>query len=102
MPHYFLKLCPPRPTFAFDMNADEAALMGQHAAYWTARMREAGVVVFGPVMDPNGPFGLGVAEFADEDAAKAFAGADPAIKADCGFFYEIHQMQAVTRDGIAV
>ena len=48
MPHFFCKLIAPRPTFPFDMNASEKALMGEHAAYWTKRCNEGAVLVFGP------------------------------------------------------
>jgi hypothetical protein len=41
MPHFFCKLIAPRPTFPFDMNESEKALMGEHAAYWTKMCNEA-------------------------------------------------------------
>ena len=101
MPHYYLKLNPPRPTFALDMSADETALMKEHAGYWMSHMQRGGIHVFGPVMDPKGPFGLGIGEFANDGAARAFLDGDPAIKAQRGFSYEIHPMQAVIRQSIA-
>ena len=36
--------------------------MQQHAAYWTDMCNEGAVLVYGPVMDPNGPFGMGIFE----------------------------------------
>ena len=62
MPHYFLKLIPPRPTFAQDMTDEERAIMQQHVAYWGALMSKGKVVVYGPVMDPAGVYGMGVVE----------------------------------------
>ena len=44
-----------------------------------------GIHVFGPVMDPKGPFGLGIGEFANDGAARAFLDGDPAIKAQRGW-----------------
>ena len=70
MPHFFCKLIAPRPTFPFDMNESEKALMGEHAQYWSGMCREGAVLVFGPVMDPTGPFGMGIFESADESEVK--------------------------------
>lgn len=38
-PRYYLcRLLPPRPSFALDMNAEEKAMMGEHAAYWRSML----------------------------------------------------------------
>jgi hypothetical protein len=100
MQHFFFKLLPPRPSFAADMSADERALMDGHVGYWEPELGRA-VLVFGPVFDPLGIFGCGITRFADDAAARAFAAGDPAIRADCGFHYEIHPMQAATAETAA-
>jgi uncharacterized protein YndB with AHSA1/START domain/uncharacterized protein YciI len=94
---YFLcRLLPPRPTFAMDMNEEERAVMGAHAMYWRAAMEAGNVVVFGPVGDPQGPWGLGVVKAADEAAVRAWTEKDPAILSGRGFKTEILPMlQAV-------
>ena len=97
MPHFFCKLVAPRPTFPFDMNESEKALMQQHAAYWAGMCQEGAVLVFGPVMDPNGPFGMGVFEGADEAEVKHRTDADPVMQAGIGFKVEITPMRAITR-----
>jgi uncharacterized protein YciI len=96
MPHFFLKLTAPRPTFAMDMNPEEKAVMAEHVAYWSAKLVSGEVLLFGPVLDPNGPYGVGVLSVADEAAARAFADADPAVKSNRGFVCEIYPMRAVT------
>ncbi len=98
MPYFFLKLIPPRPTFATDMNSQERAMMAEHLAYWTAKLDRGEVVVFGPVLDAKGPYGVGVISAADEGAARAFADADPAVKSNHGFICEVYPMRAVTRE----
>ena len=90
--YFFLKLLPCRPTFAMDMNDEERAIMGQHAAYWRGMMSQGKVVVFGPVMDPAGPYGMGVIEAEDETAVQAFISGDPASKINR---YEFFPMRAV-------
>jgi uncharacterized protein len=102
MPHFFLKLIAPRPTFAMDMNAEEKAMMAEHAAYWQQHLERGEVVVFGPVLDPKGPYGMGVVAAPDESAARAFAAADPAIKSNRGFACEVHPMRAITRDNHSI
>jgi uncharacterized protein YciI len=89
MTAFFCKLVPPRPTFASDMTEHEASLMQDHARYWTAGIAQGRVVVFGLVGDPNGAYGVGIAEFPDEAAVQAFTGDDPVIRARAGFRYEI-------------
>ena len=98
MPHFFLKLIAPRPTFAMDMDDAEKKMMHEHFLYWKGRQDAGDVVVFGPVLDPQGPYGMGIISAADEAAARAFADGDPAIKSNRGFRCEIHPMRAVTRE----
>jgi uncharacterized protein YciI len=98
MPHFFLKLIAPRPTFAADMNDDEKKLMHAHFLYWKERQDRGEVLVFGPVLDPKGAFGMGIVIAADDAAAKAFAAGDPAMQSGLGFDCEIHPMRAVTRE----
>jgi uncharacterized protein YciI len=97
MPHFFLKLIAPRPTFAMDLNDQEKAMMQEHFLYWKGRQEQGEVVVFGPVLDPKGPYGMGVIAAEDEAGARAFAAGDPAIKANVGFTCEINPMRAVMR-----
>jgi uncharacterized protein YciI len=90
--HYFLKLVPCRPTFAMDMTDEERSVMQQHVAYWQTLMQQGKVVVFGPVMDPKGPYGMGVVESDNDDAIRAFIAGDPASKINT---YEFYPMRAV-------
>ena len=92
MKFYVMKLIAPRPTFACDMSADERALMQKHALFWRERMAEGKVIVFGPVMDPAGPYGIGIVRLEDGVEPKAFWERDPVIVADCGFTVEVAPM----------
>jgi uncharacterized protein len=92
MAHYFLKLVPCRPTFALDMTANEREIMQQHVAYWQSIMQQGKVVVFGPVMDPKGPYGMGIVDADDENAIRRFIAGDPASAINT---YEFYPMRAV-------
>jgi uncharacterized protein len=93
MAHFLYKLIPPRPSFAEDMDETEARLMSEHADYWRGQLERGTVVIFGPVAEPEGSWGLAVLEVNDENAARALVVEDPAIKAaDAGFGFEIHPM----------
>ena len=94
--YFVYKLVPPRPTFAVDMDEAEAALMGKHAAYWGDQLKQGKVVVFGPVMDPAGVWGLGVLDTEDETEAHGLVLDDPVIDAGVCTF-ELHQMDVVVR-----
>ena len=95
MAFFFCRLTGPRPTFAFDMSEEERALMGRHAAYLGSLGEKA--VVFGPVADPQGPWGLGVFEVADQAELDRLLAEDPTIHAQAGFRYEILPMLAGVR-----
>lgn len=77
------------------MNEQEKAMMQEHFLYWKRHQDAGEVLVFGPVLDPKGPYGMGIVSAADEAGARAFAAGDPAMKANCGFACEIHPMRAV-------
>lgn len=83
--HFVYKLIPPRPTFAADMTDGEKAVMDEHTSYWTRLFEEGRVVVFGPVLDPSGLWGLAVVEVEDTEEVRAIAAADPAVKEVCTF-----------------
>jgi uncharacterized protein YciI len=90
--HFFLKLVPSRPTFSQDMTADERAIMLQHVAYWTDQMKQGKVHVFGPVLDPQGVYGIGVVEVDREEDVEELIEHDPATKINN---YEVYPMRAV-------
>ena len=79
MSTFVFRLQAPRPTFALDMTDDEREIMGRHAAYWQPLLDARRMVVFGPVLDSTGSWGLGVVEADDEDEIRAFAAGDPAV-----------------------
>jgi uncharacterized protein YciI len=96
--HFLCKLIPPRPTFAEDMTDAEARLMLQHAAYWKGLMDRGLVIVFGPVADPRGTYGVAFLELEEGEDANALGMNDPTIKANVGFHYEVYPMdRAVLR-----
>jgi len=76
--HFFVKLIPHRATFAQDMTTEEREIMQQHVAYWTGLMQRGIAVVFGPVLDPAGVYGVGVVETADEGHLRSLIDGDPA------------------------
>lgn len=81
MKQYFaIHVIPPRPDFPMTMTDEEKAIMGQHAAYWTDRMNKGKVFAFGPVLDPNGAYGLGIISVSDEQELMSFIQHDPASK----------------------
>jgi uncharacterized protein YciI len=79
MSTFVFRLVAPRPTFALDMTDEEREIMGRHAAYWQPLIDAGRMVVFGPVLDGTGSWGLGVVEADDEDEVRLFASSDPVV-----------------------
>jgi len=78
---WLIRLIPPRPTFASDQTPAEKSAMQQHYAYWKD-LNDKGICEFGgPVLDPNGAYGILVVRADTEDAARALGAADPSVKA---------------------
>ena len=94
--HFIIKLIPPRPTFHLDMSEDERYTMKQHAVYWNSLVDKGVVIVFGPVLDPRGIYGLGIMEVKTEHQARAFIADDPAVKSGL-VEMEIYTILATTR-----
>jgi uncharacterized protein YciI len=76
---FFLKLIPPRPTFATDMTPDERALMQKHAAYWAELFKTGKVLIIGPISDPKGAWGMAVLETDLLADAQKMADNDPTV-----------------------
>ena len=85
METFVLRLHGPRPTFALDMNDEERTIMGRHAAHWQPLIESGQMVIFGPVLDDTGSWGLGVVEADDEEGLRAFAAGDPVVTSGIGF-----------------
>jgi uncharacterized protein len=79
MSTFVFRLQAPRPTFALDMTEEERRIMDRHAAHWRPLVDSGQMVVFGPVLDDTGSWGLGVVEADDEDDIRAFAANDPVV-----------------------
>ena len=103
MAFFFCRLIAPRPSFAFDLDDEERALMGAHGAYLRRFGEQGKAVIFGPVADPAGPWGLGIFEVADETELKTILDNDPTVLSGRGFRYEaLPMLQAVLgRDPLA-
>ena len=77
--HFYVKLIPPRATFAVDMTSDERAIMQQHIAYTSGLFAEGKVLIFGPVLDATCPFGMAVFEAENESQVRSLMEKDPSV-----------------------
>jgi uncharacterized protein YciI len=78
---FVFRLRAPRPDFALEMSEQEREIMGRHAAHWQRFIESGQMVVFGPVLDEEGSWGLGVIDAEDEEELRAWAADDPAVRA---------------------
>jgi uncharacterized protein len=89
---YAVYLNPSRPDFAKTMTDDERAIMMQHVAFWTEKMKQGKVYAFGPVIDPKEIYGLGIVAVKNEQELKDLIENDPAGKINK---YEYFPMKAI-------
>jgi uncharacterized protein len=89
--HYVYRLIPPRPTFHQDMTDAEREIMGRHAQYHAELAQTGKVVVYGPVVDGTGAWGLGVFEADSADEVRRIAENDPAVSSGMST-YEVGPM----------
>jgi len=78
------RLKAPRATFALDMSDEERQIMVRHAEHWRPLIESGQMVIFGPVLDSSGSWGLGVVEADDEQSLRAFAADDPVVTTGTG------------------
>ncbi|MFI7063701.1 YciI family protein [Kribbella sp. NPDC050124] len=95
--YFAYKLIPPRPTFAADMTEAEAAVMAEHVGYWHDLITAGTAVVFGPVADPAGVWGLAVVSAGDADEVRALGAKDPAVGSGLATFEVLPMPDAIAR-----
>jgi uncharacterized protein YciI len=81
---FVFRVIPPRPSFALDMSDEEREIMGRHAAHWQPLIDSGQMVVFGPLLDDTGSWGLGVVEADNEKELRALAASDPVVTTATG------------------
>jgi uncharacterized protein len=95
--HFVYKLIPPRPTFAADQTPHEASVMEEHFGYWE-RLRDSGVaVVYGPVAEPTGVWGLAVLEADDAEQVDQIRLGDPAVSSGVAIAEVFPMLEALVR-----
>jgi uncharacterized protein len=83
---FLFRLIPPRTDFAQTLTPTEQDVMARHAQYWEDLLAAGRVVVFGPVADPEGVWGLGVVRADTQEEVVALGEKDPAIAAGVATF----------------
>jgi uncharacterized protein YciI len=93
---FFFRLNPPRADFAQTMTPEEQRAMTEHMDYWRDLLAAGRVVVYGPVADPEGVWGLGVLRAEDRAEVLAIAQRDPSVLAGVNTFDVFEIMQGQT------
>lgn len=58
MTYFLYKLISPRTTFPQDITSIEMKILQEHVVYWKELTDKKIVLLFGPVADPKGTYGL--------------------------------------------
>jgi len=77
-----------------DMTEKEKAIMQKHVVYWSSFLSDGTLIVYGPVFDPKGGYGIGVVSVDTEDQLKELIANDPANGLNS---YEFYPMRVVTK-----
>jgi uncharacterized protein YciI len=93
---FLFRLIPPRADFAQTMTPAEQHAMAQHQAYWQNLLTAGRVVVYGPVADPEGVWGLGVLRAADRAEVLELGNEDPSVVAGVNTFEVFEIMGGLT------
>ncbi|MDT5018677.1 MAG: hypothetical protein QOD39_4837 [Mycobacterium sp.] len=83
---FLFRLIPPRADFAQTMTPEEQHSMTLHMGYWQDLLADGKVVVYGPVADPEGVWGMGVLRAADRAEVLAIGERDPSVNAGVNTF----------------
>ena len=68
--------------------------MDEHAQYWRKQLEAGRAIVFGPVNDPGGPWGVAAIEVANEHEMAVVRDGDPALTGHIGMRVEVLPMLA--------
>jgi hypothetical protein len=81
MTWYLYRLIPPRPDFGSTMTDSERAAMGEHVVYWTGQLDAGKAIIFSPVADPAGDWGMAVVNASSYGEIQQMGEHDPAVAA---------------------
>lgn len=87
MTYVLSKFVPPRKTFISDATAEELRVMSAHADYWAPHLGAGIVVAMGPVKDPEGDWGVFIANAPSLAWLERMQAEDPALRG-LGFRFE--------------
>jgi uncharacterized protein YciI len=93
---FLFRLIPPRADFAQTMTVEEQSAMAGHMDYWQQLLSDGKVVVYGPVADPEGVWGLGVLRAADRAEVLAIGERDPSVTSGINTFEVFEIMGGIT------
>ena len=93
---FFFSLTPPRADFAQTMTPAEQQAMAAHQEYWQRLLADGRVVVYGPVADPEGVWGMGVLRARDQAEVLEIGRRDPSVLAGVNSFEVFEIMGGVT------
>jgi uncharacterized protein len=93
---FLFRLIPPRADFAQTMTPSEQQAMGEHMAYWQQLLADGRVVVYGPVADPEGVWGMGVLRASDRAEVPAIGETDPSVTAGVNTFDVFEILDGIT------
>ncbi len=93
MAYFFCKFNLPRKDFLKTMTPEQAKLMKAHGYFLQGLLEQGKVIAHGPVIEPEGGFGLSLFDVEDEIELSRLTAQDPMILAESGARYDTFPMR---------
>jgi uncharacterized protein len=93
--HFMIKFLPRKPNFVQTMTDEDRKIVVQHHEYWKKYVDSGIALLFGPVFDPKGTFGICIVAVNSATEISTLTENDPASKIHN---YEYYPMNAVTQE----
>lgn len=98
MKYYLCKYLPPRADFLMTMTDDEKTWMAQHGAFLDDLLAKGQIVAHGPVIDPDGSYGVSLYRIEDDQDVKAITAQDPIVRNGIGHYEHFPMPHLTARD----
>ena len=98
MKYYLCKYLPPRADFLATMTDDERTWMGRHGAFLDDLLAKGQIVAHGPVIDPDGSYGVSLYQIEDDQDIEAITALDPIVRNGIGRYEHFPMPHLKARD----
>ncbi|GGB11396.1 hypothetical protein GCM10011491_44140 [Brucella endophytica] len=86
MKHFLCKYIPPRADFLTTLTDEEKGWIGRHSEFLDDLLNEGTIVAHGPVIGPNGTYGVSLFSIGDDQDITETTARDPIVAQGIGHY----------------